>query len=127
MTRGLRLALAGLLLGGIACEGGAPVDDSGPVASWPAYGGDAGGLRYSPLTQITRENVNQLEVAWRFKTDSLGPWPEVNLESTPLMVNGRVFSTGGTRANVHALDAATGTLLWKNSEPEGARGAAEPR
>ena len=42
----------------------APVDDSGPVADWPDYGGDAGGLRYSPLTQITRENVGELEVAW---------------------------------------------------------------
>jgi quinoprotein glucose dehydrogenase len=94
---------------------------------WPTYGGDLGHTRYSPLDQINAGNFEKLEVAWRFKTDSLGPRPEFNLESTPLMVNGRVFSTGGTRRAVVALDAASGELLWMHSENEGARGAAAPR
>ena len=43
------------------------------------------------------------------------------------MVNGRLFSTGGTRRAVVALDAATGEMLWMHSEHEGPRGAAAPR
>ncbi|HUJ51304.1 MAG TPA: hypothetical protein VLW25_13935, partial [Bryobacteraceae bacterium] len=39
---------------------------------WPTYGGDLGSTRYSPLDQINASNFNKLEVAWRFKTDSLG-------------------------------------------------------
>jgi quinoprotein glucose dehydrogenase len=42
----------------------APLD--GPLAEWPAYGGDAGGSRYSPLTQITKDNVAALRVAWEY-------------------------------------------------------------
>ncbi len=94
---------------------------------WPTYGGDLGHTRYAPLTQITGENFSKLEIAWRFKTDHLGPRPEFNFESTPLMVNGRLFSTGGTRRAVVALDAATGEMLWMHSEHEGPRGAAAPR
>src|SRR5262245_60811171 len=94
---------------------------------WPTYGGDLGNTRYSALDQINADNFNKLEVAWRFKTDALGPRPEFNLESTPLMVGGRLFSTGGTRRAVVALDAATGEMLWMHSENEGARGAAAPR
>jgi quinoprotein glucose dehydrogenase len=94
---------------------------------WPTYGGDLGNTRYSPLDQINAANFSKLEVAWRFKTDSLGPRPEFNLESTPLMVNGRLFSTGGTRRAVVALNATTGELLWMHSENEGARGQAAPR
>ena len=89
---------------------------------WPTYGGDLGNTRYSPLDQINAENFSTLEVAWRFKTDNLGPRPEFKFESTPLMVNGRLFSTAGTRRAVVALDAATGELLWMHSEQEGARG-----
>src|SRR5262245_61737653 len=79
---------------------------------WPAYGGDLGHTRYAPLDQITAANFGSLEVKWRFKTDNLGPRPEFNLESTPLMVNGRLYSTAGTRKSVIALDAATGELIW---------------
>jgi quinoprotein glucose dehydrogenase len=94
---------------------------------WPTYGGDLGHTRYSPLDQINASNFSKLEVAWRFKTDNLGPRPEFNLESTPLMVKGVLYSTGGTRRAVVALDAATGEQLWIHSENEGPRGAAAPR
>ena len=53
---------------------------------WPTYGGDLGNTRYAALSQINSENFSKLEVAWRFKTDSLGPRPEFKFESTPLMV-----------------------------------------
>src|SRR5918993_115321 len=94
---------------------------------WTTYGADLGNTRYSPLDQINADNFGKLEVAWRFKTDSLGPRPEYQFESTPLMVKGVLYSTAGTRRAVVALDAATGELLWMHSEHEGARGAASPR
>src|SRR5437763_4927116 len=94
---------------------------------WRSYGGDIAHTRYSPLDQINAGNFGKLEVAWRFKTDNLGPRPEFQFESTPLMVKGVVYSTGGSRRAVVALDAATGELLWMHSENEGARGAAAPR
>src|SRR5262249_7186825 len=92
-----------------------------------SYGADLGNTHYSPLDQITAANFNQLQVAWRFKTDSLGPRPETNLQSTPLMVNGVVYSTAGSRRAVVALDAVTGEQLWMHSEREGTRGDNAPR
>src|SRR4249919_3568072 len=85
---------------------------------WQSYTGDTRGSRYSPLDQITAQNFNDLEVAWRFKTDSLG---------TRLMIGGVLYATAGTRRSVIALDAATGELLWVHRYPEGTRGANAPR
>src|SRR6188472_4591507 len=89
---------------------------------WRTYGGDLGHTRYAPLDQINASNFNRLEVAWRFKTDSLGPNREFNFQSTPLMVDGVVYSTAGTRRAVVALDAANGELLWIHRLDEGQRG-----
>ncbi|MCC6244119.1 MAG: hypothetical protein IT353_14855, partial [Gemmatimonadaceae bacterium] len=75
---------------------------------WPSHTGDTRGSRYAPLDQITATNFSSLEVAWRFKTDQLGPRPEFKLEGTPLMVGGVLYATGGTRRAVVALDAVTG-------------------
>lgn len=94
---------------------------------WRAYGADLGNTHYSPLDQITAANFNSLQVAWRFKTDNLGPRPEYNFEGTPLMANGIVYSTAGTRRAVVAIDGATGELLWVHGEKEGARGTNAPR
>jgi len=94
---------------------------------WPSYTGDTRGTRYSPLDQITAKTFNDLEVAWRFKTDNLGSRPEYKLEGTPVVVNGRLYTTAGTRRSVIALDAATGELLWVHRYPEGVRGANAPR
>ena len=94
---------------------------------WRAYGGDAGHTRYSPLDQIDATNFSKLTVAWRFKTDHLGPRPEFMFESTPVMANGVLYSTAGSRRAVVALDPETGEELWMHSEREGPRGAAAPR
>ena len=94
---------------------------------WPTYGADLAGSRYRPLDQINASNFSKLEVAWRFKTDNIGNRPEYKLEGTPLMVNGVLYATAGSRRAVIALDAATGELLWVHGEHEGARGAAAPR
>src|ERR1700692_506043 len=94
---------------------------------WRTYGGDLGSTRYAPLDQINAGNFNQLEVAWRFKTDSLGPRPEFQYEGTPLFVHGTLFVTAGTRRDVVALDAKTGEMLWMHSENEGKRAESAPR
>src|SRR5262249_42091310 len=94
---------------------------------WRSYGGDTGSTRYSPLDQINAANFNKLEVAWRFKTDSLGPRPEYQYEGTPLIVGGVLYATGRSRRAVFALDAATGEMRRMHGEQEGARGSAAPR
>jgi quinoprotein glucose dehydrogenase len=94
---------------------------------WTTYGGDLASTRYSPLDQITKDNFGKLEVAWRMKTDQLGPRPEFNFQATPLMVDGVVYTTAGTRRDVVALDAGTGEMLWMHTEDEGKRGESAPR
>src|SRR5437773_12034403 len=94
---------------------------------WPQYNADLKGTRYSPLDQINASNFNKLEVAWRFKTDNLGPYPEFKLEGTPLMVKGVIYTTAGTRRSVIAVDAKTGELIWAHSLREGQRAAIAPR
>ena len=94
---------------------------------WPTYGADLANTRYRPLDQINASNFNKLELAWRFKTENLGPNPEYKLEGTPLMVGGVLYATAGTRRVVVALDAATGELLWMHSENEGERADVAPR
>jgi quinoprotein glucose dehydrogenase len=94
---------------------------------WPTHGADLAGSRYRPLDQINASNFNKLEIAWHFKTESIGNRPEFKLEGTPLMINGVLYATAGSRRAAVALDAATGELLWVHGEHEGARGAAAPR
>src|SRR5438270_2541602 len=94
---------------------------------WPAYAGDIRGTRYSPLAQIDASNFNRMQVAWRFKTDNFGPYPEWKLEGTPLMVKGVLYTTAGTRRSVIALDAKTGELIWSHSLREGKRAAVGAR
>src|SRR6266478_434730 len=94
---------------------------------WRTYGGDLGNTRYSPLDQINASNFGKLQVAWRFSTTNMGPTPEYNLEATPLMVGGVVYTVAGSRRDVVALDASNGEILWVHGEKEGARGAGAPR
>jgi quinoprotein glucose dehydrogenase len=97
------------------------------AGEWRSYGGDQGHTRYAPLDQINAENFKSLEVAWRFKTDHLGPRPEYQFEGTPLMIGGILYTTAGSRRAVVALDAATGEELWMHSEREGNRASAGSR
>src|SRR6059036_324800 len=94
---------------------------------WPMYTADLRGSKYSPLDQIDAGNFNKLEVAWRFKTDNLGTRPEFKLEGTPLMVNGMLYATAGTRRSIVALRADTGELVWVHAEFEGQRAVNAPR
>jgi quinoprotein glucose dehydrogenase len=106
---------------------GAVAQDRAKDSEWPSYAADLAGTRYRPLDQIKASNFNDLEIAWRIKTDNFGNRPEYKLEGTPLMVNGVLYATAGSRRAVIALDPATGELLWIHGEHEGARGAAAPR
>ena len=94
---------------------------------WPHYGGDLGHTRYAPLDQIDASNFASLQVAWRFSVANLGPTPETRFQSTPLVVDGVLYTTGGSRRAVTALNAATGEQLWVYSLDEGERGAEAPR
>ncbi len=94
---------------------------------WRHYGGNLQNTRYAPLDQINSSNFNALELAWRVKTDNFGPTPEYYFQSTPLMVDGVLYTTAGTRRAVVAVDAGTGEYLWMHRLDEGERGAAAPR
>ena len=120
----------GLLCAGVAGQQASQISAQQPSTrngEWPHYTADLKGTRYSPLDQINASNFNKLEVAWRFKTDNLGPFPEFKLEGTPLMVKGVLYTTGGTRRSVVALDAKTGEQIWVHSLREGKRAAVSPR
>ncbi|HYM21679.1 MAG TPA: PQQ-binding-like beta-propeller repeat protein [Vicinamibacterales bacterium] len=120
----LTLVIVVWLTAGPRAQSGFPSVKNG---EWPSYTADVRGTRYSPADQITGDNFNRLEVAWRFKTDNLGTFPEYKLEGTPLMIKGVVYTTGGTRRSVIALDGKTGELIWVHSLREGKRAAVSPR
>lgn len=123
-TNSLRLLLAGAsIAAGLSALAQPGADDF----EWPSYGGDLGHTRYAPLDQIDASNFGSLELAWRFSTLNLGPTPEYRFQSTPVMVDGVLYTTAGSRRAVTALDAATGEQLWVYSLNEGERGANAPR
>src|SRR4026207_1841626 len=116
------VAIAGVIGLRVAGPSGqAPGFPTTKNGEWPYYTADVKGSRYSPLDQIDASNFNQLEGAWRFKTDNLGTRPEFKLEGTPLMVRGVLYATGGTRRSVVALDGATGGGVRGHGEEEGGR------
>ena len=124
------LVVAYVLLVGVAPHVSGQSPAAFPSVSngeWPNYNADVKGSRYSPLAQIDAANFNKLEIAWRLKTDNLGPRPEYKLEGTPLMVKGVVYATAGTRRSVVALDARTGELKWVYAMDEGRRAEIAPR
>jgi len=94
---------------------------------WRYYGGDAGSTKYSPLDQITAQNVSSLQIAWRWKTEGYGTRPDYNWEVTPLMVNNRLYFTAGSARVPVAVNAATGETIWELRYDDGPRGASAPR
>ena len=99
----------------LACGPPRPVDFSGPIADWPEYGGDKGGMRWSPLTQINRDNVDELKVAWVYNhgdiSDGSDGTTRTSFNATPIVVDDRLyFCTGSNR--VIALDPENGKELW---------------
>ncbi len=82
---------------------------------WPVNGG-AYNIRYSPLTQINRENVKQLQVAWTY--DSGDAFQGSEMQSNPIVVEGLLYATT-PKMRVVALDATTGKEVWR-FDPRGA-------
>ena len=85
---------------------------------WTAYGRDAGGTRYSPLAQVTRQNVTQLKPAWGYHTGALAFLSPSSLiksafEATPIMIDGTLYLSPTPFNQVIALDPATGKERWK--------------
>src|SRR5258706_15805245 len=105
-TRPMSAGTLGLLL--LANLLGAQQNQSAQQ-DWPAYGGNAEGTRYSPLTQINRSNVDRLRVAWQF--DRGGSLPSGRFQTQPIVVNGILYTVTPDSSLV-ALDGATGNLKW---------------
>jgi len=117
------LVVAAFVLGTVAT---APAQQGAPEGEWHYYGGDAGSTKYSALDQIDRDNVADLEIAWRWRTDNFGPRLDFNYQATPLMVGGVLYTSAGWRRNVVAIDGATGETLWMYRLDEGERGDVAP-
>ncbi|MFL5560637.1 MAG: PQQ-binding-like beta-propeller repeat protein [Gemmatimonadaceae bacterium] len=83
-----------------------------PSGDWRVTGGDPGTSRYSPLSQINRANVAQLLVAWTYHSGDATPGERTEIQSTPIVVDGVMYTTTPA-LNVVALHADSGTLLWR--------------
>ena len=144
-VRGAHWSVAILLPLLVCCARTTPIDYSGATGGWSSWGGDAGGMRYSPVTQITPANVRQLKVAWIYRigepnllpahptpaaqvTQMLakGLTPEVHrmpaLEATPILADGRLYLCSSSN-RVVALDPQTGHELWSFDPKLDATGA----
>ncbi|MDC0598622.1 PQQ-binding-like beta-propeller repeat protein [Gammaproteobacteria bacterium] len=102
-------------------QNGATVAQRVIQAEWLNYHGDTNATHYSPLDQINADNVQNLEIAWRWYSANHGPSPEFNYEATPLMADGVLYTTAGRRRDVVAIDPVTGENLWMYRFDEGAR------
>ena len=110
----MRRVVAAALLALLGCDA-APISNEGPTAGWPVYGGDTGGSRHSLLDQITRDNVDQLEVAWTFHTgdivDGTTTKGKSAFEATPILLDDTLYLCS-PKDRVFALDPETGAQKW---------------
>ena len=111
------LLLAALFALSVAAQTQTDKKAGGAVTEWLSYGGDKASSKYSPLTQIGRDNFSRLRVAWTWRSaeeaitkanPDLTTWV---WESTPLMVGG-VLYVSTSLSQVAAIDAATGKTRW---------------
>lgn len=93
-----------------------------PDTNWLGYANDLASTRYSSLDQINGANFDKLQVAWSVNSNNFGSRPDNNWSSTPLLANGRLFVTAGSRRALLAIHPGTGEILWTHSLNEGARG-----
>lgn len=119
ITRGLTV----VLVLGAALAVAAPLsigvhrDGSGTRTDWPYFGGDAHATKYSPLDQITKDNIRTLQVAWRWPSPDRAIegqnllWRPTKYEDTPLVVNGTLY-TVTSLGLIAALDPGTGQTRW---------------
>ncbi len=79
---------------------------------WPVYLGDNASSQYSPLNQITRENVHLLKPVWEYKADTLQKDDRTQIQCNPLIIDGVLYGTS-PKLKVFALNAATGKQIWE--------------
>jgi quinoprotein glucose dehydrogenase len=106
--RQLKCFLAFLILGWAT---GVQAQTPGTGKDWPAYQGGPDSLHYSRLTQINRENVKNLKVAWTFDTGDVTSKAKREFEPNPLIINGVLYGLS-PKVKVFALNAATGKEIW---------------
>ena len=112
LALGLVAALAGGLWGTEIVRAQGPGTED---AQWTYLGGDAWHTRYTPADQITPENFEELELAWRWDAGSFG---QSTARATPTYVGGKLITVTGNRRHVVALDPATGEVKWTFTEPK---------
>ena len=88
---------------------------------WSYIGGDVAHTRYTSLDQINAGNFEDLEVAWIWRGDNFGPTVDYVFRSTPLYVDGLLYTVAGQRRTVAAIDPATGETVWTYREPHTTR------
>ena len=127
MVRRVLLAWLAVVFLLSACGENSQIDYSGPVAGWPDVTGSKGGGQFSPLTQIDKDNVTRLEVAWTYSSDDFkgpggydetGKTPEgdgvhssVSVSVTPIIAGDTMLLCTPLH-RVVALDPETGRELW---------------
>jgi quinoprotein glucose dehydrogenase len=111
-------SIASLLCGVIIALQGALARASSADHNWPVRGGSKENTHYSSLSQINRGNVEQLQPAWRFETGDAFPGSE--MQCNPLVIDGVMYIVS-PKADVIALNAATGELMWRFRPLEGRR------
>ena len=82
-----------------------------PTTAWPTNGGDLYNRRFSPLTQINRDNVKELKGVWRTRLGGSGEAPKYSGEAQPIVQDGVVYIVTGAH-DVFALSVETGEILW---------------
>src|SRR5687767_8701904 len=86
--------------------------DQSKNRSWSVYKADAQSTSYSPLTEITKENISHLKLAWTFNpNDARKGGRPGNAECNPIIVDGVMYATSA-RHRLYAIEANTGKLLW---------------
>jgi glucose dehydrogenase len=136
-TRGSASIVFAVLLAGLVADSGVAQTAAGvqgpgaalgdPVGEWRYWGGDAASTRYSPLDQVDASNFAELEVAWIWRGDNFGPSVDYLMRSTPLYVDGTLYTVAGLRRTVAAIDPSTGETLWTFREPHTQRWEESPR
>lgn len=114
----MQRTLLGVVVGMLIASPMPAMAQSDDAAGWDHYGGGQHGMQYSSLSQISRDNVAELEEAWRFRTGELGQGHRepFAFQANPILVEGRLYVSTGS-AIVIALDPATGEEIWRH-DPE---------
>jgi quinoprotein glucose dehydrogenase len=117
---GLVVGLASVL-GALAAIVSIGAQGAAPKGEWRYIGGDAWHTRHLPLDQINATNFANLQIAWVWRGDNFGPAVDYVFRSTPIYVDGILYTVAGQRRTVAAIDPRTGETLWAYREPNTTR------